>query len=136
MRAEVIYPLICIRHFDRPHRSLQNFCCKRGKVTNLTLTGWGCYTISINSDGNYMKKKKKKKTKQQMRLLICATSLSDSESDKFLKENTATGTTSTGNTDEIVMTGTTARGRRLLKIREEKRKREHDRLHSYPPWAK
>jgi hypothetical protein len=134
MRAEVIYPLICIRHFDRPHRSLQNFCCKRGKVTNLTLTGWGCYTISINSDGNYMKKKKKKK--QQMRLLICATSLSDSESDKFLRENTATGTTSTGNTDEIVMTGTTARGRRLLKIREEKRKREHDRLHSYPPWAK
>jgi hypothetical protein len=80
--------------------------------------------------------KKKKKKKQKMRLLICATSLSDSESDKFLRENIATGTTSTGNTDEIVMTGNTARGRRLLKIREEKRKREHDRLHSYPPRAK
>ncbi|OVA10765.1 Protein of unknown function DUF3531 [Macleaya cordata] len=32
--------------------------------------------------------------------------------------------------------GTTARGRRLLKVREEKRKREYDRLHNYPSWAK
>ncbi|XP_050386999.1 uncharacterized protein LOC126803249 [Argentina anserina] len=32
--------------------------------------------------------------------------------------------------------GTTARGRRLLKIREDKRKREYDRLHNYPAWAK
>lgn len=32
--------------------------------------------------------------------------------------------------------GTTARGRRLLKVREEKRKREYDKIHNYPPWAK
>ncbi|XP_031268370.1 uncharacterized protein LOC116126836 [Pistacia vera] len=32
--------------------------------------------------------------------------------------------------------GTTARGRRLLKVREEKRKREYDKLHKYPAWAK
>lgn len=32
--------------------------------------------------------------------------------------------------------GTTARGRRLIKVREEKRKREYDRLHNYPAWAK
>ncbi|KAH6815982.1 structural maintenance of chromosomes-like protein [Perilla frutescens var. hirtella] len=32
--------------------------------------------------------------------------------------------------------GTTARGRRLLKVREEKRKRDHERLHNYPAWAK
>lgn len=32
--------------------------------------------------------------------------------------------------------GTTARERRLLKVREEKRKREYDRLHDYPAWAK
>ncbi|XP_052207100.1 uncharacterized protein LOC127811364 isoform X4 [Diospyros lotus] len=32
--------------------------------------------------------------------------------------------------------GTSARGRRLLKIREEKRKREYERLHNYPAWAK
>ncbi|XP_062159906.1 uncharacterized protein LOC133867209 [Alnus glutinosa] len=93
-------------------------------------------TISINSDSNNMKNKKKKKKKKQMCLLICAASPSDNESDKFLREDTATRTASTDNSDEIVMTGTTARARRLLKIREEKRKREHDRLHSYPPWAK
>ncbi|KAJ0967845.1 hypothetical protein J5N97_024762 [Dioscorea zingiberensis] len=32
--------------------------------------------------------------------------------------------------------GTTARGRRLLRVREEKRKRENDRIHNYPAWAK
>ncbi|EPS69860.1 hypothetical protein M569_04903, partial [Genlisea aurea] len=32
--------------------------------------------------------------------------------------------------------GTTARGRRLLKVREEKRKKEHEKLHNYPAWAK
>ncbi|KAK9130897.1 hypothetical protein Sjap_011384 [Stephania japonica] len=32
--------------------------------------------------------------------------------------------------------GTTARGRRLLRVREEKRKREHEHLHTYPQWAK
>ncbi|KAL3828450.1 hypothetical protein ACJIZ3_017252 [Penstemon smallii] len=32
--------------------------------------------------------------------------------------------------------GTTARGRRLLKVREEKRKREFEHLHKYPAWAK
>ncbi|CAA0842372.1 Protein of unknown function (DUF3531 [Striga hermonthica] len=32
--------------------------------------------------------------------------------------------------------GTTARGRRLLKVREEKRKRDYERLHGYPAWAK
>ncbi|KAG8369413.1 hypothetical protein BUALT_Bualt14G0008500 [Buddleja alternifolia] len=32
--------------------------------------------------------------------------------------------------------GTSARGRRLLKVREEKRKREYEHLHNYPAWAK
>ncbi|XVE66430.1 hypothetical protein DITRI_Ditri08aG0079600 [Diplodiscus trichospermus] len=39
-------------------------------------------------------------------------------------------------TSHVKGSGTTARGRRLLKIREEKRKREFDRLHNYPAWAK
>ncbi|GJY17350.1 hypothetical protein Tco_0388841 [Tanacetum coccineum] len=40
--------------------------------------------------------------------------------------------------DVSISTGsrTTARGRRFLKVREEKRKREFDRLHNYPSWAK
>ena len=47
-------------------------------------------------------------------------------------------TTSTSGSSEILNgkaakgSGTTARGRRLLKIREDKRKREYDRLHNYP----
>ncbi|XP_074280361.1 uncharacterized protein LOC141605473 [Silene latifolia] len=32
--------------------------------------------------------------------------------------------------------GTSARGRRLVKLREEKHRRQHDRLHNYPSWAK
>lgn len=32
--------------------------------------------------------------------------------------------------------GTSARGRRVLKLREEKRRREHERLNTYPAWAK
>ncbi|CAI8594585.1 unnamed protein product [Vicia faba] len=32
--------------------------------------------------------------------------------------------------------GTTARGRRLLRIRQDKQQREHERLHNYPAWAK
>ncbi|XWS39642.1 hypothetical protein CRYUN_Cryun18bG0072500 [Craigia yunnanensis] len=39
-------------------------------------------------------------------------------------------------TSDVKGSGTTARGRRLLKIREEKRKREFDRLQNYPAWAK
>ncbi|KAL5542971.1 hypothetical protein UlMin_010681 [Ulmus minor] len=41
-----------------------------------------------------------------------------------------------GNGSAAKGSGTTARGRRLLKLREEKRKRELDRLHNYPNWAK
>nr|ACJ85459.1 unknown [Medicago truncatula] len=32
--------------------------------------------------------------------------------------------------------GTTARGRRLLKIRQDKQQREQERVHNYPAWAK
>ncbi|KAE8672670.1 alpha-galactosidase-like [Hibiscus syriacus] len=45
-------------------------------------------------------------------------------------------TVNVSSTSDVKGSGTTARGRRLLKIREEKRKREFDRLHNYPSWAK
>ncbi|XP_014517306.1 uncharacterized protein LOC106774780 [Vigna radiata var. radiata] len=38
--------------------------------------------------------------------------------------------------EDIKGSGTSARGRRLLKVREEKQKREYERLHNYPAWAK
>jgi len=40
------------------------------------------------------------------------------------------------NREDIKGSGTTARGRRLLKVREEKQQREYERLHNYPAWAK
>ncbi|GKC92907.1 hypothetical protein Tco_1158349, partial [Tanacetum coccineum] len=46
--------------------------------------------------------------------------------------------TTSGDGDDDVSrrgSGTTARGRRLLKVREEKQKREFDRLNNYPSWA-
>ena len=58
----------------------------------------------------------------------------DNESDTA---STTTSRSKSGSSEcEIVMTGSSARGRRLLKIREEKRKRQYDRLHNYPAWAK
>lgn len=39
-------------------------------------------------------------------------------------------------TSDAKGSGTTARSRRLLRVREEKRKREYDRIHNYPAWAK
>lgn len=54
----------------------------------------------------------------------------------------AASTSQEGSTEDVTdgasarSSGTTARGRRLLKVREEKRKREYDRMHNYPSWAK
>lgn len=54
----------------------------------------------------------------------------------------AASTSQEGSTEDVTdgasarSSGTTARGRRLLKVREEKRKREYDRIHNYPSWAK
>uniref|UniRef100_A0A7N2KJS3 Pyruvate kinase n=1 Tax=Quercus lobata TaxID=97700 RepID=A0A7N2KJS3_QUELO len=49
----------------------------------------------------------------------------------------STSKNSSSSSREIeVTTGSSARGRRLLKIREEKRKRQLDNLHNYPAWAK
>ncbi|GAV60049.1 DUF3531 domain-containing protein [Cephalotus follicularis] len=61
--------------------------------------------------------------------LICAVAAAADDRDINLISGNSIGMGAKGS-------GTTARGRRLLKIREEKRKREHDRLHNYPTWAK
>ncbi|CAL0302826.1 unnamed protein product [Lupinus luteus] len=50
----------------------------------------------------------------------------------------ASSSSSNNNNNDVVSTksGTSARGRRLLKVREEKQQREYDRVHKYPSWAK
>ncbi|KAA8531405.1 hypothetical protein F0562_006099 [Nyssa sinensis] len=74
--------------------------------------------------------------------VLAAASMSTSNdiTDNFSEDvNTSTSTSSSSgilNGRAAKGSGTTARGRRLLKIREEKRKREYDRLHNYPAWAK
>jgi hypothetical protein len=37
-----------IKYSDRSYGSLQIFYYKRRKVTNLALTGWGCYRASLS----------------------------------------------------------------------------------------
>ncbi|PON87762.1 hypothetical protein TorRG33x02_164570 [Trema orientale] len=69
-------------------------------------------------------------------LLISATSLSDGDFVNDEDENPITISSSPNGSTAAKGSGTTARGRRLLRIREEKRKREYDRLHNYPSWAK
>jgi hypothetical protein len=41
-----------------------------------------------------------------------------------------------GAAENAAASGTTARERRLVKVREERRRREYDREHTYPGWAK
>ncbi|KAF6162916.1 hypothetical protein GIB67_021065 [Kingdonia uniflora] len=64
---------------------------------------------------------------QRRRMIVTATG--DSENISSSLTETTISTTTKGS-------GTTARGRRLLKVREEKRKREYDKIHNYPSWAK
>ncbi|KAF8407399.1 hypothetical protein HHK36_006530 [Tetracentron sinense] len=73
------------------------------------------------------------KLKSPRLALIPAASLSD---DDFVGDSFTSSITNAEATGVPKGSGTTARGRRLLKVREEKRKREYDRLHNYPSWAK
>ncbi|KAL8048953.1 hypothetical protein ABFX02_07G101400 [Erythranthe guttata] len=59
-----------------------------------------------------------------------------------LAQKTDTSTSNEDNSNVVLNeksakgSGTSARGRRLLKVREEKRKRDYDHKHNYPAWAK
>ncbi|CAL1390215.1 unnamed protein product [Linum trigynum] len=52
------------------------------------------------------------------------------------RHNGASSSAGSSSSSGTVVSGTSARSRRLLKIREQKTKRELDRLHQYPSWAK
>ena len=81
-------------------------------------------------------------TKKKQIPLFPISSSSSSSSSSWVSNNESGATASTSKNSssrrrEIeVTTGSSARGRRLLKIREEKRKRQLDNLHNYPAWAK
>ncbi|WJX65200.1 hypothetical protein P8452_49885 [Trifolium repens] len=59
-------------------------------------------------------------------VFVCVSKSNDNEIDKSEEESLSS----------IKGSGTTARGRRLLRIRQEKQQREYERLHNYPDWAK
>lgn len=70
---------------------------------------------------------------------LCTATLSNVGNDGVEDPETPSSSSSSRNRSMASVakgSGTTARGRRLLKLREEKRKREYDRLHNYPAWAK
>ncbi|KHN42114.1 hypothetical protein glysoja_021604 [Glycine soja] len=73
-------------------------------------------------------------TKRSFRpVLVSVSAISDDNSHSY------TSSSSNGRKLEeegIKGSGTTARDRRLLRIRQEKRQREYDRLNNYPAWAK
>lgn len=67
--------------------------------------------------------------------IVASVSHSQEIDQQFVQRDVYNDAVSGGNT-AAKGSGTSARGRRLLKIREEKRKRDFDRLHNYPAWAK
>ncbi|XP_020239620.1 uncharacterized protein LOC109818537 isoform X2 [Cajanus cajan] len=84
-------------------------CCCRWQWAEAKSTGLGCWLSSSTA-------------KTRPRPVIVSVSHASSSSGRR-EEN-------------IKGSGTTARGRRLLRIREEKQQREYDRLNNYPAWAK
>ncbi|EEF49662.1 uncharacterized protein LOC8260758 [Ricinus communis] len=89
--------------------------------------GLGCRSSSSFANGNCFCYAQRKQMPHRFPLITYSSSSSISSDGDALACNKTNG---------AVVSGTTARGRRLLKIREEKRKREYDRLHNYPSWAK
>ncbi|KAL8479243.1 hypothetical protein ACS0TY_026202 [Phlomoides rotata] len=77
-----------------------------------------------------------KNPRQYMLLPIVAQALKDLRGNSNQGIDTIPSTSDGGSMEAAKGSGTTARGRRLLKVREEKRKREYERLHNYPAWAK
>ncbi|KAL1561345.1 hypothetical protein AAHA92_04062 [Salvia divinorum] len=77
-----------------------------------------------------------RKLQQQMPLHVVAVAKKDFRGSVDQEDDTEPSTSEGGSGKSAKGSGTTARGRRLLKVREEKRKRDQERLHNYPAWAK
>ncbi|KAK2419499.1 hypothetical protein QL285_030353 [Trifolium repens] len=90
-----------------------NYCCSSSQTQTQTQTRW--------NSSSTMKKRLPSST-----VFVCVSKSNDNEIDKSEEESLSS----------IKGSGTTARGRRLLRIRQEKQQREYERLHNYPDWAK
>ncbi|KAF7809557.1 uncharacterized protein G2W53_036300 [Senna tora] len=97
-------------------------CCYRSFFPNVESNSWPS-SFSVRTPHSSI-------LSFNLRPLRISASSSSSSSDDNLHSPTS------GTTQHIKGSGTSARGRRLLRIREEKRQREFDRAHNYPAWAK
>ncbi|GAU43889.1 hypothetical protein TSUD_399370 [Trifolium subterraneum] len=101
------------------------YCCPSSQLQTTT-TQWNNSSSSFSlSSVSTMKKKKR------LPVFVCVSKSNyDNEIDNSESESESKSKSS------IKGSGTTARGRRLLRIRQEKQQREYERLHNYPAWAK
>ncbi|KAK2365446.1 hypothetical protein QL285_078948 [Trifolium repens] len=91
-----------------------NYCCSSSQ------TRWNSSSSSSSLSVSTTKKR------LPSTVFVCVSKSNDNEIDKSEEESLSS----------IKGSGTTARGRRLLRIRQEKQQREYERLHNYPDWAK
>ncbi|CAJ2665242.1 unnamed protein product [Trifolium pratense] len=94
-------------------------CCPS---SSQLLLQWNYSSSSLSV--STMKKKKKRLPNSSVFVCVSSKSNYDNEIDKSFESESIKGS------------GTTARGRRLLRIRQDKQQREYERLHNYPQWAK
>ncbi|XP_015884177.3 uncharacterized protein LOC107419858 isoform X1 [Ziziphus jujuba] len=134
-------------HYASCPKILPYRCCTLSALHNGSLSAhssspWYSYKslrVHLTSSDQFMFLFPIQQIKPSPSLFLCTASLSDVDNDGVEDPDTPTSSSSNRNGSVVLRakgSGTTARGRRLLKLREEKRKREYDQLHNYPAWAK
>lgn len=101
-----------------------------------SLTPWNPWISSCSSLAPQFVMMPHKDTKSLQHMVVPRTSSSLSNENSIDISTITSDSIYSSNGKVAKGSGTTARGRRLLKIREERRKREFNRLHNYPSWAK
>ncbi|RDY00009.1 hypothetical protein CR513_16859, partial [Mucuna pruriens] len=96
-------------------------CWCRWQWAEAKYTGLGCWFSSSTAK------------KSVGPVIVSVSALSDDNSHTISNSNS---NSSEIKPESIKGSGTSARGRRLLRIREEKQQREYERLNNYPAWAK
>ncbi|KAH7545640.1 hypothetical protein FEM48_Zijuj01G0114800 [Ziziphus jujuba var. spinosa] len=134
-------------HYASCPKILPYRCCTLSALHNGSLSAhssspWHSYKslrVRLTSSDQFMFLFPIQQVKPSPSLFLCMASLSNVDNDGVEDPDAPTSSSSNRNGSVVLGakgSGTTARGRRLLKLREEKRKREYDQLHNYPAWAK
>lgn len=140
--------MICASWFSFSPKIFPYRCCTLSALHGGSLSAHSSSSSShhkksirmpLTSSDHFMIMLPIRQVKPSPSLFLCMASPSNVDNDGLEDPDTPISSSSNRN-GSVGMgakgSGTTARGRRLLKLREEKRKREYDRLHNYPSWAK